>query len=299
MTTSKSNIERLAFGTVQLGKSYGIANDSGVPDNNKASGMLHDAFNRGVIFYDTAQNYGSEKVIGEVFSGESYSNVKIISKYHPECDDSSIDVVMGKVAESLKVLGRDSIYGFLAHDPYVLKSSKSSLIEGLAEAKRQGMVQKVGVSLYSPEEALRAADHTAVDMIQLPFNLFDKKMATGDFINMLKEKGVEVFIRSVFLQGLILMDIEKIPERMSFAVFHRELLDKFCQEKGLNKAEFALSFAFRRTGEAKVVIGMETAEQLKENLDKIEKLPDHGDLYDEWLRLMPEPDDKLLDPSRW
>jgi aryl-alcohol dehydrogenase-like predicted oxidoreductase len=81
--------------------------------------------------------------------------------------------------------------------------------------KEQGLVHKVGVSIYVPAELDRVCESFNVDLVQAPLNLIDQTLSTSGWLSKLKDKGVEVHTRSAFLQGLLLMARTDIPPQFA------------------------------------------------------------------------------------
>jgi aryl-alcohol dehydrogenase-like predicted oxidoreductase len=206
---------RLALGTVQFGLSYGIANQNGQVSRSDARAMLQFATASGIDTLDTAIAYGeSEMCLGEVGA----QGFRLITKL-PAVPDGCADVdgwIKAQVAASLTRLGVKVVYGLLLHCPdQLLGDSGKILYRSLQGLKDAGLIQKIGISVYSPTvlEALTA--QYRFDLIQAPFNLVDRRLHTSGWMKRLKDDGVEIHTRSAFLQGLLLMPHANIPIKFS------------------------------------------------------------------------------------
>lgn len=92
----------------------------------------------------------------------------------------------------------------------------------MAELQRQGLVGKVGVSVYAPEElALWLAQGYPLELVQLPANLLDQRFLRSGWLDRLQALGCEIHVRSLFLQGLLLMQPALRPDY--FQAFARPL----------------------------------------------------------------------------
>lgn len=206
---------RLALGTVQFGLPYGIANQDGQVTRSVAKTMLRYAAANGIDTLDTAIAYGeSETCLGEIGS----QGFKLVTKL-PAVPDGHGDIncwVHEQVAASFSRLGVDSVYGLLLHRPdQLLKTGGQTLFNALRELKEAGLVQKIGVSVYAPDELDALAPRYRFDLVQAPFNLIDRRLFTSGWLQRLKQEGVEIHTRSAFLQGLLLMPRVAIPSKFA------------------------------------------------------------------------------------
>ena len=148
---------RLVLGTVQLGLQYGIANKTGLPDEVMAIAIVHQAWENGIREFDTAQGYGmSETVLGQCLSELNIAQeAKIISKFDPAINHLDADEMSKTLDQSLSRLRVDSLFGMMLHKEDILSLWDQGLQRILEGFISSGMIQHVGVSVYSPEQAVR------------------------------------------------------------------------------------------------------------------------------------------------
>ncbi|MEW6380742.1 MAG: aldo/keto reductase [bacterium] len=301
---------RLALGTVQLGMPYGVANRRGQPSPEDACEIIRTAFDFGVRIFDTAQSYGeSEAVLGRCFQSLGVSGqVKVISKLHPELNYHDPSCLRESVLTSLKRLGVDSLYGLMLHRASWLAEWSTGLGASLAELKEQHLTAFLGVSVYTPKETRDALAIDEIDLIQAPFNIFDRRLIFSGALEQARQLKKQMFLRSVFLQGLILMPLEDLPEHLSFARPAMLQLEAFCREYGLDRKGFALGYALHRSGEAILVIGAESTDQIRENMALVlgagsGTLSTTGtmdeEILDAWDSLELNISQKPINPSLW
>ncbi len=257
-------MSKLVLGTVQFGVQYGI-NSAGRPSVEAVKDILTEAANSGIITLDTSSAYGnSEEVLGESISPDQ--KFKIVSKY-PKGDFS----VKERFEGSINRLHVDSLYGYLLHHFEVYKNNPIVWNEFVA-LKESGKVHKIGFSLYSPEELQIILDNKSTfDLIQVPFNIFDKKFLP--YMKELHEKGVEIHVRSTFLQGLFFKDREALPEKLKPMKKYLLQLDEFSKQSGLSISEIALNYNLQNPYIDGVLIGVDNVEQLKINLASVKNTP--------------------------
>jgi aryl-alcohol dehydrogenase-like predicted oxidoreductase len=284
---------KLALGSVQFGLSYGVANTSGQVSSKVAEAILQHAQRTGIDTLDTAIGYGeSETVLGHI----GVQAWKVVTKL-PAVPDGCADVtqwVKAQAQGSLKRLGLNSLHGLLLHRPNQLSEGIGvELYAALQSLKAQGLVGKVGVSVYGPAELEALCGRYAFDLVQAPLNILDRSLVDSGWAQRLKDDDVEVHTRSVFLQGLLLM-----PREKRHAKFERwkdiwSVWDQWLAETGLSPVQACLRFANALDCIDRVVVGVDNLAQLEEIIaaaeDMLPSLPQFKTLRDE----------RLVNPATW
>ena len=289
-------MSRLCLGTVQFGLKYGINNALGrQPDRQECYEVIREALHLGITSFDTASAYGeAESLLGGFPWGEF--EPAIISKLPPDCvDDAS--VVVEKIRESLARLGLRKLYGYMLHR--AADMSKDYIMTGMVDAKEQGLTEKIGVSIYEQEEAIRAVNDPRIDIIQIPYNVLDKRLDKTVFFARARENNKEVYARSAFLQGLLLMEPEVAESRVPgagkwIAEFH-DIANKFCYAP----VEAALLYSLNHSGIDYVVFGVDTVAQLRSNLAIQEQLSSFGNCFKALSEEFMDVPSEVLVPSLW
>ncbi|MCK9246261.1 MAG: aldo/keto reductase [Pseudomonas sp.] len=254
---------KIALGTVQFGLEYGVANTKGRVPEETAQDILGLACELGVDTLDTASAYGtSEEVLGRT----GVDAFKVISKVPPGTEhiEKPANWVKRSIDQSLRNLRCDSLYGLLLHRPLdLLQTNGRELYDALVDIKRQGLAEKIGISVYGPDnlDKLAAFDF---DLVQAPMNILDRRMKNSGWLEKLNKQGTEVHIRSAFLQGLLLMPEAQRPEyfkpwRNLFAEY-----DAWVASQQLTPLQACLGYLNGHTEINKIVVGVDTPEQLRE-----------------------------------
>ncbi|HDH01285.1 MAG TPA: aldo/keto reductase, partial [Nitrospirae bacterium] len=247
----------LVLGTAQLGSNYGIANKTGQPDQDTANAIVREAWENGIHEFDTAQGYGkSEDVLGKALSALGLSAAaSIISKFDPGLEHLHRATMMNAVDESLSRLGVADLFGMMLHREEMLSLWDEGLSKILHDIVSSGSVKHIGISVYSTDKAIQALNTEGINMVQLPTNILDRRFEKAGVFELAEEKHKKIYIRSVFLQGLVLMDINEIPEQMAFAKTVIEKLDFYSRDLKLSRQELALGYIRAEMPRAKVVFG--------------------------------------------
>jgi len=255
---------KLALGTVQFGLSYGIANQAGQVSRTEAKKMLEFAVSQGLDTIDTAIAYGdSEACLGEI----GVQSLKVITKLPPipsVCDDIN-RWVSQHISESMGRLGSKELYGLMLHrSTDLIGEYGQQLYNAMQNLKEDRLVRKIGVSIYSPVELDAISSQFAVDIVQAPFNVADQRLLTTGWLDRLNNEGIELHTRSSFLQGLLLMPREEIPEKFSRWNPLWDRWDGWLREFNLSAAKVCLDFVHSFEKIDRIVIGAENLSQLQQ-----------------------------------
>lgn len=293
-------VERLVLGTAQLGMPYGIANKTGQPDQAVAIAIIREAWDCGIQEFDTARGYGdSELILGKAIAELGISNdIKVISKFDPNLDHLNATVMSRSLEQSLERLGVQSLYGIMLHREEMLSFWDKGLAKILHAFVSSGRAEKVGISVYSPDKAIEALNTNGIDMIQIPTNILDRRFENAGVFKLADEKKRQVYIRSIFLQGLLLINFKKIPENMAFAKPILEKLETLSRNLGLTRQEIALGYLKSEMPNAKVIFGADAPTHVKENRVLWEGKP-LPSLISRVKELFDVVDEKILNPSLW
>ena len=293
---------KLALGTVQLGMNYGLANSTGRPGLQTAKDILEVSLKGGIQWLDTAIAYGdSEGVVGKclkMINPELANQGKIITKL-PALNKYSLEELDHLLDSSRRHLERESVDGLLLHDASDLYNAPAEKLEHFCGYKKNGKAKRLGVSVYTVEQAEYAINNFDIDIIQVPSNLFDRSFLDAGFFSKCKKLKVEVFVRSIFLQGLFFLKKDD-PRLAKIADAPKavEILHEFCREHGCSVAELCFADATRFTN-AKIIIGAELPAQVTENIKMSERAFESSSLLEDWDRIRPVTSETLTDPSRW
>lgn len=255
---------KLALGTVQFGLSYGIANQSGQVSRTEAKKMLEFAVSQGLNTIDTAIAYGdSEACLGEI----GVQNLRVITKLPPvpyECENIN-RWVNQHISESMGRLGCGELYGLMLHRSSDLLGEYGQLLyNAMRKLKENRLVRKIGVSVYSPDELDAISSQFAVDIVQAPFNVVDQRLLTTGWLDRLKNEGIELHTRSSFLQGLLLMPRQEIPEKFSRWNPLWDRWDGWLHDFDVSAAKVCLDFVHSFEKIDRIVIGAENLSQLQQ-----------------------------------
>jgi aryl-alcohol dehydrogenase-like predicted oxidoreductase len=292
---------KIALGTAQFGLDYGISNKTGKMHKVEARKILQYAHKFGMETLDTASAYGnSEEVIGGIVGNKINNNSWNIITKTPNfksnaIGSSQINNLLKSFELSRKKLGQKSIYSLLIHNcNNIFLPGGEKLLLSMDRLKKNGLIKKIGVSLYNNEQINLLLDNYSVDLVQLPVNILDQRLIENGQLKRLKDNGIEIHARSVFLQGLLLMPINNIPSLFEPILNTLKKFHKEAKEQNISALQLALSFVQSIHEIDKVVVGINTLKQLHEIIDVSSARLDINKFSHLSVR-----ESTLLNPSNW
>ena len=282
---------KLGLGTVQFGQAYGLANKNNRVKKKDVSDMLTYAREHNIDLLDTAVDYGNcESVLGQ----SGVKSFSIVTKL-PGLPDMAKNMdcwVKDSLAQSRLRLGQEKLYGLLLHRPEdLLSSNGEALYRALTEEKQAGHISKLGVSIYSPVELELIIQRFKIDLVQVPCNVLDRRLINSGWLKKLKDCGVEVHVRSAFLQGLLLMP--SLPEYFNrwgeeFTRWHQWL-----ETNQIDPVDACLTFLKQVPGLDRIIVGAVNVEQLAHIETCFQRQSDYV------LPNISTEDEALIIPSNW
>jgi len=288
-------MSKIALGSVQFGVDYGVSSINGQVRPEEVRNILSYAYLKNISLLDTAPAYGnSEKVLGRA----GIKQFKVVTKTRhfdkAEMGINEAALIKKDFYHSLKDLKQDSVYGVLVHNAGDLfKPGAEKLFDQLQELKQAEKIIKIGVSVYNHNQLQSILDNFDIDLVQLPFNILDRRMVASGMLSKLQEKNIEVHARSVFLQGLLLMNDQNRPRKFNRWNILWKIWREWLNDNQITALEATIRHAVSISEISKVLVGVDTKDQLKEII-----IASDGVLPNIPTELYTN-DVNLLNPSNW
>jgi len=257
---NNSFIQKIGIGTLQFGQNYGVANKTGKLLTRDIQLIKKLAIKNKIKTIDTANVYGdSEKRLGEI----NFSKFNLVSKLPGTTPYTNrYKWVLDSLNSTLKKLNVKKIYGMHIHSTkFLLDKKGASIYKGLAYAKKIGLIKKIGVSIYTEEELKRIISKYKIDLVLLPFNIFDQRLLKTNILKKLKDKNIEIHSRTTFLQGLLLMKMSELPKKFYKYKKYFKNWENLCKKYNMSKYEICLKYALSNQYIDKVIVGIDSAKQ--------------------------------------
>ncbi|MDC1379836.1 aldo/keto reductase [Algibacter sp.] len=290
---SKILNNKLILGTVQMGLPYGINNTIGKVSLENSHNILEYAFDHGIKILDSAEAYGNaHEVIGSFHKNNPDKVFEVITKLPHQFDED----INGKVNTYLNDLHVSQLHALLFHSFSSYKENFDNF-DVLIQLKNSGKIKHIGVSVYTNEEIEDVILNDDVDIIQLPFNLFDNSNLRGDVLEKAKSKGKIIHTRSALLQGLFFKDIHSDNSAVQNLKNELLQLSKITKNTNVTLAQVALNYCLQQTTIDNVLIGVDSKEQLQDNLKSLNHTLKASTIHE--INKIKVSNVNLLNPSLW
>jgi aryl-alcohol dehydrogenase-like predicted oxidoreductase len=285
------SLQKLALGTVQFGLNYGINNNSGIVSEEEIKKILDLAYANNIQLLDTAYAYGlSEEKIGKLLDGKK--EFKIVSKL-PECRLEQVEKIFNNSLEKLKT---NKIYGYLFHSFQNFKE-KEEIWNIFKKLKNENKIDKIGFSLYFPQELEHLLNENIdFNILQVPYNILDQRFA--GYFDELKNRNIEVHVRSIYLQGLLLKPICYFDDHFKSIRNKIVLINNLAKRLEIDILDICANFVRLNNAIDQIIVGVDNCSHLYTLLKTEINYAKVESIY-ETLVEMKEQDENILIPSRW
>lgn len=309
MKITSTGLSEMTLGTVQLGMRYGIANTIGKPSQETACQMIATAIGLGVNSLDTARAYGdSEQVIGHCLRQNPAwkTGLSITSKLQVQSEANAADADIQREMEehcttSLENLGVPQLRFLLLHRASDMHKGGGAVARAMEAMIRSGLIGGAGVSVYTLQEILEMLTYPVYTAVQLPLSVFDEQLIDSGILEELQRRGITVFVRSVYAQGLMMMDPDNLsnPLLKEFASRYLRELRARCALLNCSPVQYALSFVRHLPTVTSVVLGADSPAQVAENAALFEESPMDDAEFDMARHLFAKvPFDRIMEALR-
>lgn len=296
-------MKKLVLGTVQLGLDYGINNKKGKPSLEEAYSILDTAYENNIEILDTASAYGDSEEIISRYMEDRNRRFKIATKLKPLKAQQIIDgVIEREINSSLDRLNISEIdYYYLHHFKDVIENP--NMLNLLDEFKHKGLIKNIGISIYDTEELDYIINNLngLIDIVQIPFNIFDLRWINNNLLNKAKKIGLKIFARSVYLQGLIFCDKEKADKIHPKLYEHIRKLQEYCEINKISLDEIAMKFVKHQDEIDYIIIGCDKKEHIVSGVKNFnsEKRELEEKIYKFAIDNFMNMDKVIVDPRLW
>ena len=290
---SKTNADKFILGTVQMGVNYGVNNTTGKISLKESHAILEYAFDNGITILDSAEAYGNaHEVIGSFHKKQPNKLFEVITKLPHQFDANIND----KVNTYLKDLQVSQLHALLFHSFSSYKAHIDNF-KVLVDLKSKGKIKFIGVSVYTNDEIEDVLLNDDVDIIQLPFNLFDNSNLRGDILAKAKAKGKMIHTRSALLQGLFFKDINSDHKTVQSLKTELTQLATISRLKNVPMAQLALNYCLQQDTIDNVLIGVDSRQQLEANIEALDHTIEQETINE--INGLNVSNINLLNPSLW
>ena len=254
---------KLSIGSAQFGFRYGICNKIGIVKKQEVKKIINYCKIKKINSIDTAQGYGnSHKLLGSLNLNKFQITTKISNIKKKKINDleSFVNLEVDKI---LKELNKKKVYALLIHDVSQLRGRfGKNLYNVLQNLKKNKKFIKLGISVYTKKELDFIVKNYNIDIVNLPVSVANQEFCKKNYLLKLKKKNIEIHVRSIFLQGLLLSNYRYLPRRFKNNKFFLEWFN-WLKINNYNSLEASLGFIKDIKYIKKIIIGVDNYYQLK------------------------------------
>lgn len=288
---------KLALGSAQFGLAYGSRRPEAPVVAAEVGRILARAWESGIDVLDTAPGYGrAEEVLAANWPAPA--RFAVVTKTARLADAGSVAGVASAAKRSRRTLRRPALSALLVHHaPDLLGADGDALYSALLELRGEGVTERIGVSVYDPETLSAVLGRHAVDCVQLPMNLLDQRFLQAGLLSRLKDDGIEVHARSVYLQGRLLMRPESLPCAFAGARPALEHLRLTANAAGISVQAVLIGAVMACGLVDRLVVGVDSRDDLDATLAAFAEAGERASAIDYAQFAMD--DLGVIDPRRW
>ena len=288
------DISKLAIGTAQYGMNYGLANKSGKISDIEMSRILINAKKNNILTIDTAKSYGDcEQKLGSQVVDEFRVMTKVSNLTQSKKNINAF--ILEELKDSLEKLNLKNLDTLLLHRSFdLLDYKKNEVYQALLLCKNEGLIKKIGISADNASDVEKIINIFDIDVVQFPLNIFNRELIESGLLKVLKNKKIEVHARSIFLQGLLLMEKKDLNPYFNNWSSLFELWEDWHKKNHLTKLQACLKYVFGFKEIDKYIIGIDSLDHLQEiittlNSKNFKKVP----------IALSSKEEALINPSKW
>jgi hypothetical protein len=286
-------LNKIIIGTAQLSNNYGIFNKLKSIQNKELKKILNYCKKQNIFYIDLANSYKNS--INKL-SKNNLVKFKIILKVGSINKNNYFSNLKAIVEKTLKELKVKKIYSLMLHDERDIKYlSDKKIMEYFLDLKKKNIIQKIGLSIYNFKKLKVSLNSFPIDLIQVPFNIFDRRILDKKIQKIISKNKIEVHARSIFLQGLLLQDPSS---RQKIIQKNQSLLNswhKFNEYQQKKKIMNCIKFVSQFKKINKFVFGVDNLDQLKTIVSIIKEIDYNIKLHYNF-KLKSK---KIVDPRLW
>jgi aryl-alcohol dehydrogenase-like predicted oxidoreductase len=287
-----SPLAKLGIGAAQLPLDGQGSRFRGRPPEVEARDILQTAARAGLPVFDVSDIMPSgEAVIGGLLPRPN--NFRLcIRAARAERGPEYVEAEARAALARLRVDSVDAMIVPFAAD--LLGPYGGALWERLQRMRDAGLCRKIGVSVFASDDPLGFARRFHPDLIQAPASLLDQRLLVDGTLAAVAELGIEVHLRSIFLNGLLFLPPDRVPSQLKGAAGRLSRARRLIAEGRSDPLQAALGFALSRPEASAVLVGVTTSSEISAVIAAAASPPPDLD-WDE----MALDDPVALDPRRW
>ena len=282
---------KLVLGTAQFGGRYGILSSRQIVKDIQFKKIIAYSKKNKIRQLDTARSYGNCEV--RLKKNKNIDNFNITTKiFIPKKNKRKPeDYIRFQINKIIKNLNLKKIYCVLIHNPGYFPNRRKYFY-ALKKLKQEGLIKNIGFSVYETSYLKNIIKNYDFDVVQLPYSIIDRRFEESGCLKILKKKGIKIYARSIFLQGLLLLSYNKIPKKFKRNSYVWDLWHDWLKKNKLTAIDVCLNFVSSNKYIDKIIVGVHHLKQLKKIINFERKKINYPKFF-------PLKNEKILNPLNW
>ncbi|HKP79187.1 MAG TPA: bifunctional regulator KidO [Phenylobacterium sp.] len=177
--------------------------------------------------------------------------------------DRGPDMVEAELRAQMLRLGVERVDTIVAPSATDLFSPLGpQLWDRLKALKDEGLCQRIGVPVYASDDPVGVARRFKPDLMQAPASLLDQRLLLDGTLATIAEMGIEVHLRSIFLNGVLFLPPDRAPSHLKAAAGRISRARRLIAEGKSDPLQAALGFALSRPEASHVLVGVTSAAEM-------------------------------------
>jgi aryl-alcohol dehydrogenase-like predicted oxidoreductase len=286
------SVSKLGLAAAQFGLDGMSASPRARSPETEARDILNIAARAHLSVLDVSGNYGrAESVLGDLIPRPVPFRVTLSAARA----DRGPDFVEAEARAALRRLALERADAIIVSSPSELFGPHGAAVwERLARLRDEGLFAKIGVAAHASDDPVGVARRFKPDILQAPASLLDQRLLADGSLARIAGLGIEVQLRSIFLNGLLFLPPDRVPAQLKGASGRLSRVRRMIAEGRSDPLQAALGFALSRPEASAVLVGVTSAAELSAVVAAASSPPPDLDWDD-----MAIDDPVALDPRRW
>ncbi len=278
---------KVILGVTQFGLNYGLLNQHNLNKKKKLKQILKYSKKKGINSLYTSPYYGNAN---KFLASENLNNFTIYIKFKSQ--DLFKKNFSKEIKKIKKKLKKNDLILMLDGFEKLKKREKLKIYNILLDLKKDKKINRFGYSIYSFINLKKICHEFKPNILQCPYNVIDRRLEEKKLLQFLKINKIEIHVRSIFLQGLLILHYSKHSSKFSkwkkiFKKFHDQI-----QYYKISNLDGCLNFIEKNKYIDKILLGVDNIDQLQE----ICSFKYNGKVKFPKIYVK---DERLINPSKW
>jgi aryl-alcohol dehydrogenase-like predicted oxidoreductase len=254
-----ASLSKLGLGTAQFGLDQPTG-ARGRPREVEARDILSIAGRSGLTVLDVA---GRSAAADQHLRGALPQPIPFRIALTAVRPDRGPEVVEAELRAQMLRLGVERVDTILAPSATDLFSPLGpQLWDRLKALKDQGVCKRIGVPVYASDDPVGVARRFKPDLVQAPASLLDQRLLLDGSLSEIAGLGIEVHLRSIFLNGMLFLPPDRAPTHLKAAAGRISRARRLIAEGKSDPLQAALGFALTRPEASAVLVGVTSAAEM-------------------------------------